>query len=125
MKIKTVLIVVLIAVIFGTVFHFKNKAKIQHQQNIIGDLEKIAADALTFYKKPTIYGGGEKSWTTNIDNFGKFCDFEYNEKTDCFSIKKRIYSLKREDDTLFISAENSTTLKIIGTTSEIISSQNE
>ncbi len=125
MKIKIVLIIVLVAVILGSVFHFKNKAKIQHQQSIIADLEKIAADALIFYKKPTVYGGGEKSWTTNIDNFGNFSDFEYDKKTDLFSIEKRIYSVKIENDTLFISAENSTILKIIGTTSEIISLQNE
>jgi len=137
---QQILLIVLSVIIVGIavavgITMFNAQATNSNRQAVIGDLNNLAASALAFYKTPATHGGGGNSWSSDVDNVGKWLGYSYNTANNTLSTGNGTYVLSASGDVLTIvgtgtetgndgSTNVKATITITGSTSSISTTVN-
>ena len=133
---QQILLIVLSVIIVGIavavgITMFNSQASSSNRQAVIGDMNNLAASALSFYKTPTTHGGGGNTWSTGVDVVGQWLGYDYDSGTSACSTGNGIFTLSIASDILTItgvgtetgnngSTNVSGTLAITGATSGLV-----
>ena len=66
------------------------------------DLNNLASSSLAFYLTPSTHGGGNRSWSTDVDNLGEWLGYGYNTSTNTLTTGNGSYCLSLYGDNLYI-----------------------
>ncbi len=80
---------------------FNNQSAGSNRQAVIQDLNTFAGNALAYYKAPSSFGGGSRSWS-NIDKLGIWIGHSFNPDTDSLSNENGEFGLSYSGDDLTI-----------------------
>ena len=80
---------------------FNNQSSGSNRMAVIHDLNTFAVNALAYYKAPSSFGGGSRSWS-DIDKLGIWIGHNYDSATDSLSNENGEYGLSYAGDNLTI-----------------------
>ncbi|OPX29418.1 MAG: hypothetical protein B1H06_01570 [Candidatus Cloacimonas sp. 4484_143] len=106
---QQILLIVLSVIIVGIavavgITMFNSQASSSNRQAVIGDMNNLAASALSFYKTPSTHGGGGNSFGAagSEDTIGAWIGFDYTDATNTCSTSNGSYVITCGDNTLTI-----------------------
>ncbi len=107
---QQILLIVLSVIIVGIavavgITMFNSQASSSNRQAVIGDMNNLAASALSFYKTPSTHGGGSNSFGAagTEDTIGAWIGFDYAASNNTCTTSNGTYVITCADGSISIA----------------------